>query len=60
MKTSSADPAGIIYDEGKKQRWSKWIMSGMLAVLLVLVGIVREYGNGEDSETGRPGDWGAP
>jgi hypothetical protein len=47
MKTSSADPPVIIYDEGKKQRWSKWVMSGMFAVLLVLLGIVRDCGNGD-------------
>lgn len=47
MKANSDDPAGIIYDEGKKQRWAKWIVSGMLAILLVLLGIVRECGNGD-------------
>ena len=39
----------IIYDGGKKQRWSKWIMSGMWAVLLVLLAIVRECGNVDGS-----------
>ena len=41
MTTSSPDDPVIIYDGGKKQRWSKWLMSGMFAVLLVLLGIVR-------------------
>jgi len=35
MKTSLPDVPPIIIDGGKKQRWSKWIMSGMFAVLLV-------------------------
>jgi hypothetical protein len=47
MKTGSPDAPVIIYDGGKKQRWSKWIMSGMFAVLLVLLGIVRDCGNGD-------------
>ena len=47
MRTSSPDAPAIIIDGGKKQRWSKWIMSGMFAVLLVLLGIVRDCGNGD-------------
>jgi hypothetical protein len=47
MRTSSPDPPEIIYAGGKKQHWSKWIMSGMFAVLLVLLGIVRDCGNGD-------------
>jgi hypothetical protein len=46
MRKSSPDTPGIS-DEGKKWRWSKWLMSGMFAVLLVLVGIVRDCGNGD-------------
>jgi hypothetical protein len=37
----------VIIDEERKWRWSKWIMSGMFAVLLVLLGIVRDCGNGD-------------
>jgi hypothetical protein len=47
MKTSSPDAPVIIYDGGKKQRWSKWIMSGMCMALIVLLGIVRDCGNGD-------------
>jgi hypothetical protein len=46
-KTSLHDIPPIIIDGGKKQRWSKWIMSGMFAVLLVLLGIFRACGNGD-------------
>ncbi|MGO8761160.1 MAG: hypothetical protein ACLQUS_04130 [Desulfobaccales bacterium] len=46
MRTTSTD-APVIIDEGKQWRWSKWIMNSMFAVLLVLVGIVRDCGNGE-------------
>ena len=44
-RTSSPDAPAIIIDGGKKQRWSKWILSGMFAVLLVLLGIFRACGN---------------
>jgi hypothetical protein len=47
MKTTLPDPPVIIYDGGKKQRWSKWIMSGMFAVLLVLLGIFQNCGSGD-------------
>jgi hypothetical protein len=47
MKKSSPDAPVIISDGGKKQRWSKWILSGMGAVLLVLLGIVRDGGDGD-------------
>jgi|WetSurMetagenome_2_1015567.scaffolds.fasta_scaffold678059_2 hypothetical protein len=47
MKTTLPDTPVIIYDGDKKQRWSKWIMSSMFAVLLVLLGIARGCGNGD-------------
>ena len=46
-KTSLNDVPPIIIDGGKKQRWSKWIMSGMFVALLVLLGIFRYWGNGD-------------
>ena len=36
MKKSSPEPPVIIIDGGRKQRWSKWIMSGMGAVFVAL------------------------
>ena len=55
MRTSSPDAPAIIIDGGKKQRWSKWIMSGMFAVLLVLLGFSEPAGMGTDFEEAQTG-----
>ncbi len=45
MKTSSPESKVVIYEGAGKLGWSKWILSGMLAVLLFLLAIVRNCGS---------------